>query len=57
MTNPDASLPIAPGTDITVDPEDIDAEIQDDPGAADPESTTDDTAMGGTGGGNAGGAG
>jgi len=47
--------PIVQGTDITVDPSEL--ETEDKPATSDPEQMTEDEALGGVGGGQAGGAG
>ena len=56
MTHPEGTPQVFEGTDIEVDPDEVDGiEDADTPATSDPEQT-DDT-LGGTGGGNAGGAG
>ena len=54
MTEPDAPA-LEEGTDIEADPSALDS--TDTPASSDPDEMTDDGAMGGTGGENAGGAG
>ena len=51
-------LPVGPGTDISVDPEALEAQGEDAPATSDPAQFDDDGEdLGGTGGENAGGAG
>jgi hypothetical protein len=51
-------LPVGPGTDISVDPEALEADSEDTPATSDPqELDSDGEDLGGTGGENAGGAG
>ncbi len=54
MTNPDEGIQLAPGTDITVDPAQVEALSAQE---ADTPTSTEGEPEGGTGGGNAGGAG
>lgn len=58
MTQPDETTALGRGTDVTVDPADLD-EPQDTPASSDGDQMVDDDdgELGGTGGGNAGGAG
>ncbi len=56
MSTPDDGITLRPGTDISVPPEELDAPEQPDPGSAEAQPS-DEEAMGGTGGGDAGGAG
>lgn len=56
MTSPQDSPQVFDGTDIVVDPDDLETPAE--PATSDPDQRTDDHgAMGGTGGDNAGGAG
>jgi hypothetical protein len=61
MTSPDeptTGLPVGPGTDISIDPADLDQAGEDTPATSDPAAFDEDgEALGGTGGENAGGAG
>ncbi len=54
-TQPEQRAPIGQGTDITVDPSEL--ETEDKPATSDPEQLNEDEALGGVGGGQAGGAG
>lgn len=55
MTQPDSTPQVFEGTDVEVDPTQLEAD--DEPASSDPEEMTDDGSMGGTGGEDAGGAG
>ena len=56
LTQPDQSTQVFDGVDVEVDPLALEQPVEE-PATSDPEQSTDDTAMGGTGGENAGGAG
>jgi len=57
MTEPRSTPPsTGEGTDVCVDPAHLD-DVRDTPASSDPEQMTEDAGLGGTAGGNAGGAG
>ncbi len=60
MTQPAERAPLGEGTDIIVDPQDVadeEPEATPTPATSDPEEMNEDEALGGVGGGQAGGAG
>lgn len=57
MTQPPDTPPLSQSTDIDLDPDEVVAADVDPPASSDPDELTDDAALGGTGGPNAGGAG
>lgn len=50
MTTPQDSPQVFEGTDISVEPSEIETETADTPASTDPEKMTDDGKLGGTGG-------